>query len=86
MTKEEQFEVSNDAIAAGMSVIATCTCIRQLDVSIRDIRLAMELLGFVPEQLVAIHMMVAAGELAVDDSSAMTEIVNSVRQANGGDE
>lgn len=86
MAKEERFEVSNDAIAAGMSIIATCTCIRQLDVSIRDLRFALESLGFESEQLVAIHMMVAAGELAVEDSSAMTEIVNSVQQANGGDE
>lgn len=54
-------EIHDDAITAAMSVIAACNTIRCLDISLRQLAVALEYMGFGRDELVSAAMIVSAG-------------------------
>lgn len=54
-------EIHDDAITAAMSVIAACNTIRCLDISLRQLAVALEHMGFGRDELVSAAMIVSAG-------------------------
>lgn len=74
-------KICDDAITAAMSVIAACNTIRCLDVSLRQLAVALEYMGFGRDELVSAAMIVSAGS-HFQDEGLLDAIFQAIENTN----
>ena len=74
-------EIHDDAITAAMSVIAACNTIRCFDVSLRQLAVALEYMGFGRDELVSAAMIVSAGS-HFQEKGLLDAIFQAIEKAN----